>query len=46
MIIRHPPDIPSSEITPQPTYFDRRSFIRAAAAGTAGVALALSLIHI
>jgi sulfoxide reductase catalytic subunit YedY len=44
MIIRRPPDIPSSEITPEPTYFDRRSFIRAAAAGTAGVALAPSAL--
>jgi sulfoxide reductase catalytic subunit YedY len=45
MIIRRPPDIPSSEITPHPTYFDRRAFIRAAAAGTAGVALAPSALR-
>jgi sulfoxide reductase catalytic subunit YedY len=44
MIIRRPPDIPSSEITPQPTYLGRRSFIRAAAAGTAGVALSPSAL--
>ncbi len=44
MIIRRPPHIPSSEITPEATYFDRRSFIRAAAAGTAGVALAPSAL--
>ena len=40
MIIRRPPDIPSSEITPEGVYFDRRKFLRAAAAGAAGLAVA------
>jgi sulfoxide reductase catalytic subunit YedY len=40
MIIRRPPDIPSSEITPEAVYFSRKKFIRAAAAGAAGLALA------
>ncbi len=39
MIIRRPPDIPSSEITPEDVYLNRRTFIKAAAAGTAGLAL-------
>jgi sulfoxide reductase catalytic subunit YedY len=39
MIIRRPPDIPSSEITPEHVYFNRRQFI-AAAAGAAGLAAA------
>jgi sulfoxide reductase catalytic subunit YedY len=39
MIIRRPPDIPSSEITPESVYFNRRRFIKAAAAaGAVGVA--------
>jgi sulfoxide reductase catalytic subunit YedY len=44
MIIRRPPDVPSSEITPRSVYVDRRSFIRAAAAGAAGVALGPSAL--
>jgi len=40
MIIRRPTDIPSSEITPESTYLNRRSFIRTAAAGTVGLAAA------
>jgi sulfoxide reductase catalytic subunit YedY len=40
MIIRRPPDIPSSEITPESVYFDRRKFIRAASVGAAGLAVA------
>jgi len=39
MIIRRPPDIPSSEITPERVYLNRRHFIKAAAAGAAGLAL-------
>jgi len=39
MIIRRPPDIPSSEITPESVYVNRRKFIKAAAAGAAGLAL-------
>jgi sulfoxide reductase catalytic subunit YedY len=35
MLIRRPSDIPSSEITPERLYLDRRSFIRGAAAGAA-----------
>ena len=38
MIIRRPPDIPSSEITPEHVYVNRRKFIKAAAAGAAGLA--------
>jgi methionine sulfoxide reductase catalytic subunit len=44
MIIRRPPDIPSSEITPEGVYFNRRKFIRAAAAGAAGLAVASPLL--
>jgi sulfoxide reductase catalytic subunit YedY len=40
MIIRRPPDIPSSEITPESTYLNRRNFIAVAAVGAAGAALA------
>jgi len=39
MIIRRPPDIPSSEITPKSVYFNRRAFIKTAAAGVAAAAL-------
>jgi sulfoxide reductase catalytic subunit YedY len=39
MIIRRPPDIPSSEITPERAYLDRRSFLRTASAGVAAGAL-------
>jgi sulfoxide reductase catalytic subunit YedY len=40
MIIRRPPDIPSSEITPERVYVNRRKFIKsAAAAGAAGMAM-------
>jgi methionine sulfoxide reductase catalytic subunit len=35
MIIRRPPDVPSSEITPEGIYVNRRAFIRQAAAGVA-----------
>ncbi len=40
MLIRRPPDIPSSEITPEDAYLNRRAFLRAAATGAAGLALA------
>ncbi len=40
MVIRRPPDIPSSEITPEGVYVNRRKFIAAAAIGAAGAALA------
>ena len=39
MIIRHPPDIPSSEITPEDVYVNRRRFIKVAAVGAAGLAV-------
>ena len=39
MIIRRPTDIASSEITPEDVYVNRRTFIRAAAAGAAGLAI-------
>jgi sulfoxide reductase catalytic subunit YedY len=44
MIIRRPPDIPSSEITPEDVYFNRRKFIGAAAAGAAGLAIGPSVL--
>ena len=40
MIIRRPPDIASSEITPESVFLNRRAFIKQAAAGTAALALA------
>jgi sulfoxide reductase catalytic subunit YedY len=40
MIIRRPPDIPSSEITPESVYLARRQFIRDASLGAAAIALA------
>ena len=40
MLIRRPSDIPSSEITPEGIYLNRRSFIRQAAMGTAALGLA------
>jgi sulfoxide reductase catalytic subunit YedY len=42
MLIKRPPDVPSSEITDRKVYFNRREFIRAAA-GTAAVAAAGAL---
>jgi methionine sulfoxide reductase catalytic subunit len=36
MIIRKPTDIPSSEITPESVYLDRRRFLRVGAAGAIG----------
>jgi sulfoxide reductase catalytic subunit YedY len=43
MIIRRPSDIPSSEITPESVYFDRRKFIAAAGLGAAGLAAPTAL---
>jgi sulfoxide reductase catalytic subunit YedY len=40
MIIRRPPDIPSSEITPEALYLNRRRFLREA--GLAGAAMVLA----
>jgi methionine sulfoxide reductase catalytic subunit len=45
MIIRRPSDIPSSEITPEGVYLNRRTFIRAATAGAAGLAMAPSALR-
>jgi methionine sulfoxide reductase catalytic subunit len=39
MIIRRPPDIPSSEITPEALYLNRRRFVREAGLATAALAL-------
>jgi sulfoxide reductase catalytic subunit YedY len=39
MLIKHPSDIPSSEITPKAIYLRRREFLRAAALAGAGAAL-------
>ncbi len=44
MLIRRPSDIPSSEITPEDIYLNRRSFLRSAAVGAAGMALAPSAL--
>ena len=44
MIIRRPSDIPSSEITPESVYVNRRKFIKAAAAGAAGFAIGPSVL--
>ena len=38
MLIRRPADIPSSEITPEPVYLNRRQFIRAATGAAFGMA--------
>jgi sulfoxide reductase catalytic subunit YedY len=40
MLIRRPTDIPSSEITPESVYLDRRRFLRLGAAGAVGATLA------
>lgn len=45
MIIRRPPDIPSSEITPEGVYLNRRTFIRAATVGAAGLAIGPSALR-
>ena len=45
MIIRRPPDISSSEITPEDVYVNRRTFIRAAAVGAAGLAVGPSALR-
>jgi sulfoxide reductase catalytic subunit YedY len=44
MIIRRPSDIPSSEITPESAYVNRRKFLREAALGAAVVVAAPSAI--
>ncbi len=45
MIIRRPPDIPSSEITPESVYVNRRKFIKAATVGAAGLAMGPSALR-
>src|SRR5205814_3649637 len=42
MLIKRPADIPSSEITPQRTYLNRREFMRAAGVGAGAVAAAFA----
>ena len=37
MLIRRPPDIPSSEITDEALYWNRREFLQAAGFGIAAV---------
>ncbi|MBI4541555.1 MAG: molybdopterin-dependent oxidoreductase, partial [Gemmatimonadetes bacterium] len=37
VLIQRPPDIPSSEITPEPAYLGRRGFLRAAGLAAAGM---------
>ncbi|MBM4184752.1 MAG: protein-methionine-sulfoxide reductase catalytic subunit MsrP [Gemmatimonadetes bacterium] len=45
MIIRRPSDVPSSEITPESVYFNRRQFIAAAGFGAAGLTAAPSALR-
>ena len=45
MIIRRPPDIRSSEITPKNVYVNRRKFIKNAAFGMAGVATVPAVLN-
>src|SRR5437868_7303016 len=42
MTSRRPPDISSSEITPEAAYLDRRDFIRSAGLGAAALAVGAS----
>ena len=42
MLIRRPPDIPSSEITPESRYLNRRAFIKTAAGAAAVLGLRLA----
>jgi methionine sulfoxide reductase catalytic subunit len=42
--VRKPSDVPSSEITPEDVYVNRRTFIRDAAAGAAALAFAPSVL--
>jgi sulfoxide reductase catalytic subunit YedY len=42
MLIKKPPEIPSSEITPQSTYLNRRNFLAAAAIAGAGAITAVA----
>ncbi len=44
MLIRRPPDIPSSEITPEDVYVNRRKFIQSAAGAAAGLAIGPSAL--
>src|SRR5918994_292021 len=43
MLIRHPPDIPTSEITDESLYWNRRQFLKAAGIGVAGGLLPSSI---
>ena len=43
MLIRQAPDIPSSDITPERLYYNRRQFMRAAAGAAVGVAGAAAI---
>ncbi len=45
MLIRRPADIPSSEITPEDAYLNRRRFLRTVAVGAAGLALTPSAVR-
>ena len=45
MLIRRPPDIPSSEITPKQTWLDRRRFLQGSAAAAAAVSLGGGLLR-
>jgi sulfoxide reductase catalytic subunit YedY len=44
MLIKRPPDIPSSEITPEPLYLNRRAFISRLTGVAAGAAVGGSLL--
>ncbi|MFL5460874.1 MAG: twin-arginine translocation signal domain-containing protein, partial [Gemmatimonadales bacterium] len=43
MLITHPPDIPTSEITHEALYWNRREFLKAAGLGVAAAGLLPSL---
>jgi sulfoxide reductase catalytic subunit YedY len=45
MLIRRPDDIPSSEITPESVYLDRRQFVGTAGALALGALVAPSVLH-
>ncbi|MBI4419013.1 MAG: twin-arginine translocation signal domain-containing protein, partial [Ignavibacteriales bacterium] len=46
MLIKRTPEIPSSDITPESLYRNRRAFLKTAALATAGAAAAFSLPNI
>ena len=45
MLVRRPPDIPSSEITDESLYWSRREFLQAAGIGMAAVGSFIPLVN-